>query len=336
LIPHYSDQRLRANRFTAHAVVTDAELREAHMIKIDWIEIPGGESLLGLSAEQKELIRRSVYRHYGVDALNARDRQMIETVKEKLRLNAVSKTEEQHYRDLMQGIRLQLSEEEERISNQFTHIFQIEAELRRIEQKVTNLETFYIARFPITQDQWAEEYGWQPPRNPMLPAAHNWYLADKFCHEVGGRLPSELEWEKAARGVEGLLYPWGNQWDVNRGNFGQHDHQIVSGTRLSPVDMFPDGASPYGVWDMCGNAYEWTMTIHTTSYDKQEEYVVKKAYPSKLYSEFAWYEHILFHRSTDKRDNDFYTGFRPVMDQWMRKVWPSLGIKSPTNRDQNP
>lgn len=313
----------------------NAKSREMQMHRIEWIEIPRGESLLGLSEEQKELIRRSVYSHYDVNGLNARDQQMIEEVKEKLRLFAVSRTEEQLNRDLVQGIGPQLSSEEQRIGRQFTHIFQIEAQLRRIGQKVINLDTFYIARFPITAKLWTEQYGLRPTTEPKVPAPANWYMADKFCHEVGGRLPTEIEWEKAARGAEGWLYPWGNQWDSSCGNFGGNDNVTGDGhgTKLTAVDAYPSGTSSYGVWDLCGNVQEWTMTTEWLYYDKRE-YMIKKAYPVKSDSELQWYEHLLFHRSLARRIEDFYTGFRPVMDQWQREHWPGLRIESKRNSEE--
>ena len=131
-------------------------------------------------------------------------------------------------------------------------------------QRIVDVAAFELARTPVTNAQYerfvAEGGAAAPPHWPA-PDDHpvtfvDWHEASAFCAWAGGRLPTEAEWEKAARGTDGRTYPWGDEEDESRAAVGDG---IKHGS-TSPVGSHPDGASPYGLLDLAGNVWEWTST----------------------------------------------------------------------------
>jgi serine/threonine-protein kinase len=136
--------------------------------------------------------------------------------------------------------------------------------------KVNTLPAFRIDRTEVTRAMYGRCVAARRCKSPAvdltaepnLPITDvNWSEARAFCAFAGGRLPTEDEWEKAARGGDGREYPWGKELECALANWGNFENEgpCAGKNPGKPVDVgsYPQGASPYGVLDMAGNVWEW-------------------------------------------------------------------------------
>lgn len=172
---------------------------------------------------------------------------------------------------------------------------------REKPQKSIYIDAFMIGKYPVTnkefgefiaeegyrcKDYWTEDgWLWKEEEKVSQPlfwhdrkwngenfpvVGISWYEASAYTRWLSQktgekyRLPAEAEWEKAARGPEGLVYPWGNTFDKELCNSTELELR-----RSSPVGIFPGGLSPYGCMDMAGNVWEWCQDWHKDGYSKE-------------------------------------------------------------------
>ncbi|MGE0490820.1 MAG: SUMF1/EgtB/PvdO family nonheme iron enzyme [Vulcanimicrobiota bacterium] len=128
-----------------------------------------------------------------------------------------------------------------------------------------DLPEFWIDRYPVTHLEYTEfepghthYYAPHEARHPVVFVSY--HQAQNYVAWLGKSLPTEQQWEKAARGSDGRLYPWGNQFESSRLNSAESERR-----HTTPVDAHPTGASPYGCLDMSGNIWEWTCTPWASS-----------------------------------------------------------------------
>jgi formylglycine-generating enzyme required for sulfatase activity len=142
------------------------------------------------------------------------------------------------------------------------------------------LNAFYMDKYEVTVGQYAkylevtdmeEPPDWhimnqsQHQKRPVVNV--DWEDAVMYCKWAGKRMPTEAEWEKAARGTDGRIYPWGNEAPTRlHANYGRKEWN--NHLALVPVGSFEEGKSPYGIYDMAGNAWEWVSDWYDFDYYK--------------------------------------------------------------------
>ena len=212
-----------------------------------------------------------------------------------------------------------------------------------------SLDAFYIDQNEVTNARYAQcvaDFVCPPPTSSIsytrqryygnaefkeYPVVNvTWENAVTYCEWRGARLPTEAEWEKAARGQEGFSFPWGDEFEGNKLNFcdsscpsDNANTSFVDGYEdTSPAGSFPEGRSPYNVYDMAGNVWEWVADWFGESYyaDSSEENPTgPPSGDERVVRGGSWFYGEVFARTTFRHSFDpinYYTfvGFRCVRD----------------------
>lgn len=148
-------------------------------------------------------------------------------------------------------------------------------------QRTVQVDAFAMDEVEVTNERYmtfVTTTGHRSPPNPygtgvlvsakgieQLPVVQvTWYDAKAYCAWAKKRLPTEAEWEKAARGTDGRTFPWGE--DTPTSKRANYDREWVEDKTLHPVGTLPAGDSPYGIKDMSGNAREWVQDWYDPDY----------------------------------------------------------------------
>jgi formylglycine-generating enzyme required for sulfatase activity len=199
-------------------------------------------------------------------------------------------------------------------------------------QHTVYVEAFWVDKYEVTNAQYrkcvaagacrpsafASDDQFNGDQQPVVGVS--WDDAAAYCRWVGGRLPTEAEWEKAARGTEGRTYPWGGEWDRSKANTAEGGPG-----KTTTVGSYPAGVSPYRCLDMAGNAFEWTRSVYKNypyqagdgrEYPKQREACVLRGGAWDGIQHSARCAYRIGHFPVNR---DTYLGFRVVVSPDSRR-----------------
>jgi iron(II)-dependent oxidoreductase len=197
--------------------------------------------------------------------------------------------------------------------------------------EVTNAayQAFIDAGGNTTRDYWSDAgWSWKDSRtapddcesaynDPQQPrVCVSWYEAEAYAKWRGGRLPTEAEWEYAARGPDALIYPWGNTWDGSKANTAENEYG-----KTTPVGSYESGKSWVGAYDLAGNAWEWVADWYSDTYYQQQvkdDPTGSASGPYRVVRGGSWSHYLSYARAVSRDSfipvgRDCCLGFRVVL-----------------------
>jgi formylglycine-generating enzyme required for sulfatase activity len=207
------------------------------------------------------------------------------------------------------------------------------------------LDSFYMDKYEVSNAAYREcvsSGACQPPTDASsdsrssyfgnssyddYPVIHvTWDMANAYCDWRGARLPTEAEWEKAARGPDGRLYPWGNAFDGNKANFCDENCSRDWSNKnyddgyadIAPVTAYSSGASVYGIFNLAGNVWEWVADWYDSAYyanSPSSNPLGPSSGDARAVRGGSWYDYGYYLRPANRGWNDpsvtnGYRGFR--------------------------
>ncbi|MCC7186905.1 MAG: SUMF1/EgtB/PvdO family nonheme iron enzyme, partial [Acidobacteria bacterium] len=159
-----------------------------------------------------------------------------------------------------------------------------------IPSHIVYLDSYYIDKYEVTnalyklcvvegicEQPYNSDRYWKSSYSNHPVSFVDWNQANVYCTWRNARLPTEAEWEKAAHGTDGRTYPWGEEFDCEKANMAKPEgyHEYCVGNTV-PVGSYEDGKSPYGVYDMAGNVWEWVSDWYSETYFQNSPFLNPK------------------------------------------------------------